>query len=222
MTKKTREELNKMIRNNLKWMEAHIVNSIKMKNEHMETIQKLKANSNPDFSQQYYEKKIAEEKAAFRANLEQARDKARGQLEELRILLEERDTQGLDLGNEKLRTALTVLQTGGQTLTYEDVQDLAINFREDQKALRTLRNVGRNLGIHVKPFERLIFDSSKMIESLDSHIRGAYEVDSTFNRLAGKLAEFGKFEGVEINSLPDEVGLMNKTRIAAGLPVAEV
>ena len=214
-----KEKAQKMIVQNLKGIESATKTAVTEKNASLAKIKDLTMNGTRDYSPEYVEKEIVKVKADLQAKMTMANTDIAKRLEELRTLLHDRDAV-LDLSNPALTNALSLIQTIGSALKFEEAQKINANFLHDQSSLRAFRAAYLSRGV-VSPgnIDALIYNADQTIDNLKELAFQGFVQDGSVNFFATKLDILARLEGTSVEKIPDEQGAMDAIRRSAGLPV---
>lgn len=219
MNVQEKEKQQKMIVQNLKGIESATAAAVTIKDTFSKKLQDLIMHGSQTYSQEFLEKEIQKVKSDFAAKMTTANDDIAKRLEELRTLIHDRD-EALDLSNPALTSALSLIQTIGSNLTYEDAQKINKNFAYDQSALNAIRSAYQAFGVsHTGKIDSLIYNVDEVIEGLKGLAYDGFVRDGSINFFSGKLSKFAALEGATVEALPDAQGANDSIRRAAGLPV---
>jgi hypothetical protein len=201
---------------NLGGIETQIKALVTTKDAFRAKVNDLTMNGSKDWSPEYVEKELVRVKADIQAKMVTANTDMVKRLEELRGLLRDRDSV-LDL-SPALGAALSLIQTIGAGLTYDQATMIQANFIHDQSGLRALRDAYKAQGV-VSPgaIDGLIYNADSVIDNLKVLAYQGLVQDGSINTFATALSKLAALEGLTVESTPDQAGVMAAVRKAAGL-----
>lgn len=214
-----REKQKIMIKNNLEWISDHLKKTAEIKNKYRMEIEKIRQSQ--DFSDQYKQDKLHQKRVEYSNALQESKTKFLDQTKELRSLIDWRN-KDFDLLDPALTNALAIIQAGGKKLSYENLEKINENFRHNQNALHTLKDIYENQGISTSQIDRMIYNPEQMITNLETLSNRIFTTDGNLNFLASEVSKFAQFEGVQFVSTVDEIGMMDQFRKSAGLQTNEI
>jgi hypothetical protein len=216
MNTQEKEKQQKLIVLTIQGIEFAVKKAVSTKDTFRAKIEELSL-PNEMYSDNYLETEISKEKKAYSAQMQKAYDDMVERLEQLRNLIHDRDVV-LDLGNPAMTNALSLIQTVGGNLTYEEAVQINANFVHDQSALRALQSAYKRHGL-VSPgnIDNMIYDLNSTIDNLKELAYHSFVQEGSLNYFAGKFSKFAKLEGQTIESTPDNAGVIEAMRAGAGL-----
>jgi len=219
MNVQEKEKQQKMIVQNIKGIESATAAAVAVKDKFRETMNNLTMHGMETYSQEFLEKKVQETKNDLAAKMTKVNDDIAARLEELRTLINDRDAV-LDLGNPALTSALSLIQTIGSGITYEQATKINANFIHDQSSLTAIRDSYKARGVsNTGKIDSLIYNVDEVIEGLKKLAYDGFVRDGSINTFSAKLGKLATLEGTTIETLPDMQGVNDSFRRGAGLPV---
>ena len=219
MNVQEKEKQQKMIVQNIKGIESATAAAVTVKDTFGKKLKDLTMHGSQTYSQEFLEKEIQKVKSDFAAKMTTVNDDIANRLEELRTLIQDRDSV-LDLSNPSLGNALNLIQVIGSALTYESAQQINAGFLHDLSALRAIRTAYQSRGAtNTGKIDDLIYNADEVIEGLKTLAYDGFVRDGSINFFAGKLSKFAALEGATVEALPDMQGVNDSFRRGAGLPV---
>lgn len=214
-----KEKLNVMIKNNLEWINDHLKKTAELKDKYRMEIEKLK--KSPDYSDTYIQNAIEKRKIELSTMLDEQKNHFLKQTKELRSLIRMRERE-FDLSDLALSNALAIIQASGKNLSYENQLKINDQFRHNQNALSTIRDIYVANGINPVHIEKLLISTDSMIDHYERLSSQTFALDGNLNNLAREVNNFAKIEGVEISTTPDENGFINSLRKSVNLETTEI
>lgn len=219
MNTQEKEKQQRMIVQNLTGIESATKAAVTIKDTFGKKLKDLTMTGSETYSPEYLEKEIQKVKSDFAAKMKTANDGIVRSLEELRTLLNDRDAV-LDLSNPALTNALSLIQTIGSGLSYEQAQQINANFLHDLSALRAIRAAYEAQAVvGLGNIDGLIYNVDETINTLESLAYQGLVQDGSINFFASKLSKFATLEGATVEAMPDVQGANASMRRAAGLTV---
>lgn len=218
MTREEKERIQKTIKLIFEDVEFKLQKTVEIRDEYAAKISKIK--NNEDFSDSYKQGQLQKLREELRGVLEQKRDEINNSVRKIQAYIKERDS-GLDLNSTEFQNALLLIQTGGASLSYDDLTNIANTFEHDQRTLQTLKSVFKNQGLTTKPIDNLTYDADHLIDSIVRSSYPAFNPDGNLNGFAQAVNRLAKFENSAVKTLVDQTSFMNSVRLSAGLPVLD-
>jgi hypothetical protein len=218
MTREERERIQKLIKAYFSDIDFDIRKTVELRDAYQLKVEKIKRLD--DFHDEYKKAQILKAREELELMLAEKRDEINKNVRKVQNLIKQRDSS-LDLNNQAFQSALLLIQTGGASLSYDDLTNIARTFEHDQKSLETLKSVFKNQGLTTKPLDNLLYNAENLIDSIVRTSQHAFSVDGNLNGYAQAVNRLAKFENSEIQTLVDERSYMNNMRLAAGLPISE-
>jgi len=211
-----KEKQQKMILQNLGGIESKIQSIVSAKDAYRQKLNDL-ATGQTDFSKDYLDRQTDQVKQDWAAKMQAANTDMKNRFEELRGLLHDRDSV-LDLSNPALTNALSLIQTIGSNLTFEQAVKINANFVHDQSALRALRDAYKAQSVVVPGnIDAMIYDTDSSINNLENLAYQGLVQDGSINTFASAFSKLAALEGMTTEAMPDQQGDLEALRAAAGL-----
>ena len=219
MNVQEKEKQQKMIVQNIKGIESATAAAVTVKDTFGKKLKDLTMHGSQTYSQEFLEKEIQKVKSDFAAKMTTVNDDIANRLEELRTLIHDRDSV-LDLSNPALTSALSLIQTIGSGITYEQATKINANFIHDQSSLTAIRDSYKARGVsNAGKIDSLIYNVEEVIEGLKKLAYDGFVRDGSINTFSAKLGKLATLEGTTVETLPDVQGFNDSVRRGAGLPV---
>lgn len=214
-----KEKQQKSIVQNLGGIDLAVKAAVTAKDGYRAKIQDLTQHGTKTYTQEHIEQAMNKIKSDMAASMVTVSQDIAKRLDELGKLIHERDAV-LDLSNPALSNALSLIQTIGGGLTYEDAVKINANFTHDQSALNAIRAAYKARGVvSTGKIDSLIYNADEVINGLKELAYQAFVQDGSINFFADKLGKLVSLEGTTIETLPDMQGADEAMRRAAGLRV---
>lgn len=214
-----KEKQQKLIIQNLEGIDFATKAAVKVKDAHRAKMLDLTMNGAKTYSANNVEIQMNKAKDEFDAKMVSVNNDIVKRLDELQKLINDRDSV-LDLSNTGLTNALSLIQTVGAGLSYEDCQKINLYFQHDLSALRAIRAGYLSHGIAANGnIDDLIYDIDYIVANLKELALNGFVRDGNINFFAFKLSEFGKLEGATIEKTPDPQGFEDAISRGAGLKI---
>ena len=211
-----KEKQQRFILQNIGGIASAIQSIVSAKDAYRQKLNDLAVGRN-DFSKDYLDRQIDQVKQDWAAKMQAANTDMKKRFEELRGLLHDRDNV-LDLSNPALTNALSLIQTLGSSLTFEQAIKINANFVHDQSALRMLQDAYKAQSV-VSPgnIDAMIYNADSSIDNLESLAYQGLVQDGSINFFASAFSKLAALEGMTTETMPDEQGDLEAIRAAAGL-----
>lgn len=207
----------KVINGLISGVEFAVKQAVAAKDDFKAKFQDLNAHGTQVYSQYEVERRMNELKNVIAAKMQTANKDMAERLENIRTLIKERDAV-LDLSNPAMGAALSLIQTIGSSLSYDEAMKINANFIHDQSALRALKAAYQaHDGASFGDIDSMIYDINSVIDNLKELAEDALIRDGSINFFASKFAKFSELEGVTTEKLPDLAGFDEAIRAGAGL-----
>lgn len=219
MNLQEKERAQKFITQNLKGIEAVISGAVKSKDEYRANVRKYTVEGQ-EYTQDYKEKVLQDLKNKFAVRLQGIYQDILSRLDQLKNLIHDRDSV-LDLNNPALSAALILIDAIGEKMTFEQAVKINANFLHDQSALSAIQAAYKAKGMdNPGNIQAWIYNADSVIESLKRSAYESFMQDGSINYFAVAVNKLATLEGTTIEAAPDQQGVTDAIRAAAGLPVA--
>jgi hypothetical protein len=180
-------------------------------------MEELTMNGTKTYSQLYLEQKTLEVTAEFKTKMQAMHADMVSRLENLRSLIQERD-QVLDLSNPALTNALSLIQSIGGDMSYEEAVGINQNFLHDQKGLRALKASYLAHGVQSPGnLDLLIYNLNDRINELLDLAEAGTIGHATLYGFLERFSKLAALEGVTVDAEISNDALWEAMQRGAGL-----